>query len=171
MDLKYPLDTKEFKKERKSFQILFYKLNSDVWLSNGSDTFDHGVDYSFEYIEDGKYKGYRILSQIKSTEHIIDQVEHVAFDLNVKTATYSIGSSQPFILFLIDLNAETAYYICLQDVFISRKELYEKLKKNNSTIRIKIPKGNIVHREVIELQEIAKRQYTYSDVNGLTQVR
>jgi hypothetical protein len=171
MKLKYPQDSEEFKKERKSFQILFYKLNTDVWQSNGSDNFDHGVDYSFEYIEDDEYKGYRILSQIKSTEHIIDQGENVAFDLNVKTASYSIGSSQPFILFLIDLITDTVYYVCLQELFVSNNKLYEKLKKNATSIRVKIPKQNIVNRDAIALQEIAKRQYSFSENRGVVQVR
>lgn len=46
----YPQDTEEFKKERKSYQLLFYRLNAEVWAPNGSDNTDHGMDYGFEYI-------------------------------------------------------------------------------------------------------------------------
>ena len=118
MAFSYPQDTEEFKKERKSYQLLFYRLNADVWAPNGSDNTDHGMDYGFEYIENGNYKGYRILSQIKSTEHIIKSKKSVSFDLKVITAAYAISSAQPFVLFVVDLIADVIYYICLQDFFI-----------------------------------------------------
>lgn len=98
----YPQDTDEFKKERRSYQLLFYKLNADVWAPNGSDNTDYGMDYGFEYIEDQEYKGYRILSQIKSTEHINKNETCVRFDLSIKTAAYAASPSQPFILFVVD---------------------------------------------------------------------
>ena len=80
MPFSYPQDTENFQKERKSYQSLFYKLNAEVWAPNGSDNTDHGMDYGFEYIEERQYKGYRIYSQIKSTEHLQIQGDHIVFD-------------------------------------------------------------------------------------------
>ncbi len=62
----YPKDTYEKRNERKSFQIFLPLLNPDCWEHLGSDHNDHGVDHAFEYIEEGEYRGYRILSQLKS---------------------------------------------------------------------------------------------------------
>ena len=161
MAFSYPQDTEEFKKERKSYQLLFYRLNAEVWAPNGSDNTDHGMDYGFEYIEHGKYKGFLIYSQIKSTEHINKSDQYVSFDLKVITATYAISSAQPFVLFVVDLIDDTAYYICLQDYFISNPSSLMALKNNKSTVRIKIPLTQVVTRETIGLQEIAKSQYSY----------
>ena len=161
MAYSYPQDTEEFKKERKSYQQLFYKLNVEVWAPNGSDNTDHGMDYGFEYIEDGQYKSYRIFSQIKSTQKINIANSVVRFDLPVKTATYAISSSAPFVLFVVDLNTETPYYICLQDYFINNSDSLKSIQNNKSTIRIKIPIKQTVTRDDVGLQNIAKSQYTF----------
>lgn len=163
MAFSYPQDTEEFKKERKSYQLLFYRLNADVWAPNGSDNTDHGMDYGFEYIENGNYKGYRILSQIKSTEHIIKSKKSVSFDLKVITAAYAISSAQPFVLFVVDLIADVIYYICLQDFFIDNPASLKAVGNNKSKVRIKIPLDYIVTRETIGLQEVAKSQYSFTN--------
>ncbi len=165
MAFSYPQDTEEFKKERKSYQLLFYRLNAEVWAPNGSDHTDHGMDYGFEYIEDGRYKGFRIYSQIKSTEHINKSEKCVSFDLKVKTAAYAISSAQPFVLFIVDLVRDVAYYICLQDFFIDNPTSLESVSNNKSTVRIKIPLTQTVTRDTTGLQEIAKAQYSF--INGL----
>ncbi len=170
MAFSYPQDTIEFQKERKSYQELFYKLDATVWAPNGSDNTDHGMDYGFEFIEDGLFRGYRIYSQIKSTEHVIRQDDCIAFDLKVATASYAISSAQPFVLFVVDLVENDAYYIGLQDFFIENPESMDSLQNNKSTIRIKIPTENKVSREDIGLQQIAKAQYSFA--NGtLTKTR
>ena len=163
MAFSYPQDTEEFKKERKSYQLLFYRLNAEVWAPNGSDNTDHGMDYGFEYIEDGQYKAYRIYSQIKSTEHINKSEEYVSFDLKVKTAAYAISSAQPFVLFIVDLIDDAAYYTCLQDFFINNPSSLEAVNINKSTVRIKVPLNQMVTRDTIGLQEVAKSQYSFTN--------
>lgn len=163
MAFSYPQDTEEFQKERRSYQLLFYKLNVEVWAPNGSDNTDHGMDYGFEFIEDGQFKGYRIYSQIKSTEHINKTEKYVSFDLKVITATYAISSAQPFVLFVVDLIDNVAYYICLQDFFINNPNSFDSVHINKSTIRIKIPLEQVVSREATGLQEIAKTQYCFTE--------
>jgi len=163
MAFSYPQDTENFKKERKSYQTLFYKLNSDLWAPNGSDQTDHGMDYGFEYIEDNQYKGYRIYSQIKSTEHLEISKNQVLFDLKVITAAYAIASAQPFVLFVIDLIEDIAYFVCLQDYFIEHPNEVLAIENNKSTVRIKIPVDQVVNRETTRLQEIAKSQYSFAN--------
>ena len=162
MAFAYPQDTEEFKKERESYQLLFFRLNAKVWAPNGSDNTDHGMDYGFEYIEDGQYKGFRIYSQIKSTEHINKSEKYVSFDLKVKTAAYAISSAQPFVLFIVDLVEDVAYYSCLQDFFINNPASLKAVSNNKSTVRIKVPLTQTVTRETIGLQEVAKSQYSFA---------
>ena len=47
----YGQDTEENRKERRSYQVLFGLMNTDIWSFLGRDNHDHGVDYSFEFIE------------------------------------------------------------------------------------------------------------------------
>jgi hypothetical protein len=60
MAILLPQDDENMAKERKSFQILFSKFNAEHWDFNGRDNSDHGMDYEFEYIEDGEYRGFRM---------------------------------------------------------------------------------------------------------------
>ena len=164
MPFLYPKDTEELQKERESFRSLFNKLDVTVWAANGPDRTDHGMDYGFEFIENGEYKGYRIYSQVKATRHINKKEDAVIFDLKVQTASYAISSAQPFVLFVADLEDDIVYYQCLQDYFIDSDEALEALGKNKSTIRIKIPSTNTVTRKSVGLQAVAKCQYCM--VNG-----
>lgn len=163
MPFSYPQDTENFQKERKSYQLLFYKLNVEVWAPNGSDNTDHGMDYGFEYIEDNQYKGYRIYSQIKSTEHLNVSQDIISYDLKVKTAAYAISSAQPFVLFVVDELNDEAYFVCLQDFFIDNPKSLADVENNSWTVRIKIPIDQVVTRETTKLQDIAKSQYSFSN--------
>lgn len=171
MAFSYPQDTEQLRKERQSYQDIFAKLNMDVWAPNGSDKTDHGMDFGLEYIEDGEYRGYRVLSQIKSTEHLVVKEDQCLFDFPVKTAAYAISCSQPFLLIVVDLVTGNAYFICLQDFFIENPDLIVKVKNNKTAVRIKLPMGRTISRTDEDMKEIAKRQYTYSPENGLRRVR
>jgi len=171
MAFSYPQDTEEFQKERRSYQTLFYKFDMAEWAPNGSDNTDHGMDYGFEYIENKEYRGYRVLSQIKSTEHLKKQDNLCIFDLPVTTAAYAISCAQPFLLFLVDLASDNTYYVCLQEYFINNPDKLTAVDKNETTVRIKIPDDKVVSRTNGELKEIAKRKYSFSEEKGLVLVQ
>ncbi|MBQ8962004.1 MAG: DUF4365 domain-containing protein [Ruminococcus sp.] len=162
-------DTEENRKERKSYQVLFGLMNTDIWSFLGRDNHDHGVDYSFEYIENGEFRGYRILAQIKGSKVTKISNNEVVFDLPVKTANYAVGSSQPFILFFVNLLTECAYYLPLQDYFIANPDKMDALEKNTSTIRVFIPLNNTI--EDPELVAVAKSQYSFDEEHGLRKTR
>ena len=165
----YPKDTEEKLKERESFQIFFSLLDMKSWEYLGSDHNDHGVDYSFEYIEDGEYKGFRILSQLKSSTKIELRDNDIVFDFPVKTANYAIGCPQPFIFFLVDLTNRQAYYLPMQDYFIANKDKMEALEKNKKSIRVFVSLDNKIEDE--ELKQVAKSQYTFDEEQGLRKTR
>jgi len=163
MPFTYALDSPEAQKERISYQILFSSLNVEHWMWTGKDTFDHGVDYGFEYIEDGMYKGYRIISQVKSSTKLEVKDGLIPFDFPVNTAAAAINSAQPFVFFLVDLNTKVTYYLALQDYFIANKEKIDSVRDNKSTVRLFIPVNNVVCEEDAELREIAKSQYSFNE--------
>lgn len=87
------------------------------------------------------------------------------------TAVYAIHCSQPFVLFLVDLKDDDTYYVCLQEYFIKHPEMIDKVKKNKSMIRIKIPTNNVVSRDNTDLKRIAKEQFTFDEERGIRKIR
>ena len=165
----FPKDTEEKLKERESFQIFFSLLDMKKWEYLGSDHNDHGVDYSFEYIEDGEYKGFRMLTQLKSSAKAKIQNDEIIFDFPAKTANYAISCPQPFVFFFVDLTSRQVYYLPLQDYFIANPDKMEALEKNKSSIRVFIPLNNRL--DDAELKEVAKSQYTFDEEHGLRKTR
>ena len=160
----FPKDSLERRAETRSFQILFPKFNADRWDFKGQDQHDHGVDYTFEYVDNGKYKGQRILAQIKGRSFIdFDKNGHIAFPLPVKTANYAVCCKMPFVLFLVDLKSKNAYYLPLQDYFIANPEQYKKLSSNKCSITVYIPEDNIMCDQDNDLISIAKSGYSFDE--------
>lgn len=160
----FPKDSPGRRAETRSFQILFPKFNADRWDFLGRDHHDHGVDYTFEYIEDGEYKGHRILAQIKGRSSLKDGKNgYIAFPIPVITANYAVCCKTPFVLFLVDLQSQIAYYLPLQDYFIANKERYERLSANKSSITVYIPVDNIVGEEDSDLIAISKSGYFFDE--------
>ena len=173
-----PQYTEQQRKETKSFQKLWPKLNSEQWILRGADERDHGVDYSFEYTDDGTFHGYRTLWQVKGRSNIdklqrkrsfLDkEKEYVSSSLPIKTINYALGCAEPFLLCVVDLNTDKAFYICLQDYFIEHPNQMELLNTDNSNaqepqLTIYIPWDNQIV-DWNELETIAKS--TYSDRTG-----
>ena len=162
----FPQDSPGRRAETRSFQILFPKFNSDHWDFIGHDQHDHGVDYTFEYIENNEYHGYRILSQIKGSSLLkIKGKDYVSFSLPVKTANYAVSCRNPFVLFVVDLKTGVAYYLALQDYFIANPDSYERLLKNSTSINVHVPIDNVVNHENSDLIAIAKSGYSF-DANS-----
>lgn len=160
----FPKDSPGRRAETRSFQILLPKFNADRWDFLGQDHHDHGVDYTFEHIDNGEYKGHRILAQIKGSSSLkYKNNEYVAFSIPVKTANYAVRCKTPFVLFLVNLQSQIAYYLPLQDYFIANRERYEKLSANRSTITVHVPVDNIVGEEDSDLISIAKSGYFFDE--------
>lgn len=70
MPRRYPEYTPERIKESKSYQVLLPKFNARRWAFGCSEWQDHGVDYSFEYVQDGFFHGFRLLGQVKGSSHL-----------------------------------------------------------------------------------------------------
>lgn len=165
----FPKDTSQNREERKSYQVLLGLLDTDIWDFKGKENHDHGVDYAFEYIEDGEFKGYRILAQIKGSKKRALRDDSIIFDFPVKTANYALGCSEPFVFFFVDLENEEAFFLPLQDYFIANPDKMVALENNKSTIRVFVPLDNMIDDE--ELKQIAKSQYTFDEEHGLRKTR
>ena len=162
MPRRYPEYTPERIKESKSYQVLLPKFNAHRWAFGSSEWQDQGVDYSFEYVQDGFFHGFRLLGQVKGSSHLkFGNADSFSYALPVKTANYAVECSQPFVLFVVDLISATAYYLPLQDYFIASRDKYEKLKVNTSTISVRIPTRNTVSYADDDLVVVAKSCYCF----------
>lgn len=165
----YPQDTPQKRNERRSFQLFLSILNTDCWEHLGSDHNDHGVDYSFEYIEEEQYKGYRVLCQLKSRTNPVIKNNTIVFDFPVKTANYAVGCPQPFVFFFVNLTTHEVFFLPLQDYFIANPDKMRALDRNKGTIRVFIPLDNRLDDP--ELIAVAKSQYTFDEEHGLRKMR
>lgn len=95
MPRRYPEYTPERIKESKSYQVLLPKFNARRWAFGCSEWQDHGVDYSFEYVQDGFFHGFRLLGQVKGSSHLkFGNADSFSYALPVKTANYAVECSQ-----------------------------------------------------------------------------
>lgn len=170
MPMQYPKDTPEKKKERRSVQIFRSALNTDCWEEIGFDHYDHGIDYTYEFIEDGSvYKGNRILCQIKGTSKTERKNGFIKFDFPVKTASYACTCTQPFFFILVDLSSQEIFYLLMQLYFIDNPERYKKLSINGSNVRVKVSVSSRLDDD--NFRKYSKYRFTFDEQTGVTRVK
>lgn len=141
--------------------IVHYKFPKEHWEYHEITGTDHGIDCIVELIEDGEFRNKKIEGQIKGTKkpNLINNGECFSFSMELKTIKYGLGSASAFVLFYVDNTSEVVYYLPIQDYFISRPELFDKLEKEQKTMRVHIPVDNVVSEKDDDLQQIAKSVY------------
>ena len=86
----------------------------------------------------------------------------ISFGLDVKTINYALGSSNAFVLFLVDIEEEIVYYLPIQEYYISNPDMFSAIENNSSTVNVHINTQNVLNVNADELCDLAKRVY----VNG-----
>ena len=79
--------------------------------------------------------------------------------MEIKTIRYVLGSSYAFVIFDVNVEEETVYFLPMQDYFNSKPGLFEELDNNKSQITVHVPCDNIVCENDFDLQQIAKSIY------------
>ncbi len=115
------------------------KLDSVSWEWHELTGADRGTDIEFELVEDGEFRNHGIACQVKGSSNLVRRNGENLFDLEVKTVNYGLSASRAFLLVIVDLETEKAYYLALQDYFIAHPEEHDRLVKNKSTIRLPVP--------------------------------
>lgn len=169
---RFPIDTEERKTGSRACAIVHYQLDSDHWVYREESEADVGRDCIIELSENDKWKNHKIECQIKGVRSIqrLDRMKlknknAYSFPLKKKTIMYALNSSTAFVLFFVDINTETAYYLAIQDYLIANKELFKKLESDNddddgdSTINVHISCDCVLSNLDDDLQEIAKSIY------------
>lgn len=158
---KLPRDCTARQISSKARQLVHLKFNAARWEFHEITGTDHGTDCIIELIEDNEFANHEIKGQIKGTRNLnyINGGLYVSFSMDIKTISYGLNSSVPFLLFYVDVDKEIVYYLPLQEYFIENPILFERLNSNKSTLSVHIPIDNMVEDNDFELQEIAKESY------------
>lgn len=143
--------------------IVPYKLNSKKWEWHEQTGTDHGIDMVIELVEEDLFSNKKIEVQIKGRSSIYKLKNgDISFGLDVKTINYALGSSNAFVLFLVDIEEEIVYYLPIQEYYISNPDMFSAIENNSSTVNVHINTQNVLNVNADELCDLAKRVY----VNG-----
>ena len=154
-------------------QLVHYSFDVHHWEYHECTGTDHGIDCIIELVEDELWHNKKIEGQVKGTRkpvHIQNGAV-ISFPIEVKTVNYGLGSNGAFVLFVVDVDKETVYYLPLQDYFIANPNEFVKLEKNKEKINVHIPTCNTVSDNDFELQQIAKSVYIDGPSRNLRRVR
>lgn len=164
---RFPGDSESLRTDRRACAIVHYQLESSVWefrLLTGQDV---GCDCEIELSQDNKWTGRVIKLQIKGTKVfeklLIDSGAMISFPLEVKTINYALNCPCPFLLVLVDVSKEVAYYLELHDYFSLNADLRDKLATEQKKLNLHIPPENVFGGSDYALQQLATHTY----VNGL----
>lgn len=145
---------------------MHYQLNSFDWefrLLTGQDV---GCDCEIELSENNKWTGKTIRIQIKGTtvfeKWLLKSGIAISFPLEIKTINYALNCSNPFLLVVVDVKRENAYYIELHDYISDNESLRKKLESEQQKLNLHIPLENLFYDGNHNLKQLTS--FTY--VNG-----
>lgn len=160
-----PLDNETRRTDSRACAIVHYMFDSNHWQYRELTGIDVGCDCELELSENNKWLGNKIECQIKGTRHLeknylLKNGDEISFPLDVKTINYGLRKACSFVLLVVDVENESIYYQCLQDLFINNRPLCQKLDKEDiKTLNIRIPVSNCLHKDDSALQEIARARF------------
>lgn len=163
---RFPGDSDPLRTDRKACAIVHYQLNSDDWefrLLTGQDV---GCDCEIELAKDNKWTGKIIKFQIKGTtvfeKRLLKSGAAISFPLEIKTINYALNCPNPFLLVVVDVKKENAYYIELHDYISDNEKLRKKLESEQQELSLHIPLDNLFANDNQSLKQLAWQAY----VNG-----
>ena len=165
----FPKDSKSRRIDARARAILHYHIDSNCWIYREQTGQDVGCDCRLELAENNNFKNLIIEGQIKGTgnldRYLLKNDSLISFPLEIKTINYGLGSSNPFVLFLVDVAAETVYYFAIQESFIANKSLFDRLEQiatknpTQKTLNLKIPVKDRLEVASEALKELACKTY------------
>lgn len=77
----------------------------------------------------------------------------------MKTVNYALGSSNAFVLFLVDVTNEEVYFLPLQDYFIANPDKFKAAENNATTVTLHLEPNDNIKKNGNFLVKIAKSLY------------
>lgn len=163
MSVRLPKDSKSRVTGAKARAAVHKLFDAEYWEYHEATGQDVGIDCYFDLVENGEITPYGIDCQVKGRTrlNLVESGASISVSLNTGTVGYAIKRSRPFVLLLVRIEPEITYYLELHEYFSVRKDLIKKLKEQ-ATISLRIPIGNVIRDNGRDLIHLAKRQYKYS---------
>lgn len=142
-------------------KLVHFRFPSRNWEYHETTGRDNGLDCIIELVENEEWSNKKIEGQIKGTRSPkpLKSENVYSLEIDIKTVRYGLGSACAFVIFYADVENEMVYYLPLQDYFISKPELFDRIDNNKSQITVRISCDNVVCDEDFDLQQIAKSVY------------
>lgn len=161
---RFPKDCSQRRIGEEARSLVHYKLPKNHWEFHEYTGTDHGVDCVIELVENEEYHNHKFEGQIKGSikPKYLQNENAISFPMDTKTINYGLSSRIAFVLLFVDIETEIVYYIPIQDYFISKPSLFDKLTTEQKTINIHIPCDNTISKDDFDLIQVAKSVY----ING-----
>jgi hypothetical protein len=118
-------------------------------------TTDYGYDLVMMTFDDQGYaEPGLVFFQLKASESLVRSGENCAFDLDVRDYNLRKVERFPVILVLFDATERRAYWVHVQDYFAGSPP--RRPKKRAKTIRVLVPRRQVVNRRAVARWRIAK---------------
>lgn len=118
---------------------------------------DYGYDLLlFTYDEQGYVEPDFVAIQLKATESVQIVGSDRVFDVDIRDYNLWIMEEMPVILILFDASRRRAYWLHVQGYF--REEATHQPKRGAKTVRVRIPKRQVVSRRAIARMRHLKEQ-------------
>lgn len=151
--------------------IFAYQIDAEKWEWHEQTGTDHGTDIVLELSENGIFTGKKIEGQIKGRTKIsFLKSGTITFDLDVKTVNYALGSSNAFVLFLVDVIEEKTYFLPLQEYFMTNPDKFDAAENNGTSVTVHLkPEETLIDNGDV-LAEISKSVYVGGPSRNLHKV-
>jgi len=109
---------------------------------------DYGYDLVlFTYDEQGYIEPDSAYLQLKAAESLQTIGSDYVFDLDIRDYNLWILVKTPVILILFEASRRRAYWLHVQGYF--REDVARQPKKGAKTVRVRVPKGQVVNRRAV----------------------
>ncbi len=118
---------------------------------------DYGYDLMmFTYDEQGYIEPDSAYFQLKAAEKLQAVGSDYVFDLDIRDYNLWMQNQAPVILVLFDASRRRAYWLAVQRYF--REDAGRRPKKGAKTVRVRVPKRQVVNRQAIARIRDLKRE-------------
>lgn len=173
----FPKDSESRRIDARARAILHYQIDSNCWVYREQTGQDVGCDCRLELAENNNFANLIIEGQIKGTgslgRYLLKDGSVISFPLEIKTINYALSSSNPFVLFLVDVSLESVYYLAIQENFITNENLFDRLEQIaienpwQKTLNLKISVKDRLEIASETLKELAHKTYVYGPSRNL----
>ncbi len=129
-------------------------------LEEGHTSERFSSDYSYDlamrtFDENGYAEPGPVFFQLKAAESLKAIGSAYVFDVDIRDYNLWIQEELPVVLILFDVSRRKAYWLAVQRYF--QEDLLRRPKKGTRTVRVRVPKRQVVNRRAIQgLRELKR---------------